>query len=201
VAALAGLVGRRPEARPALVGLIDANRMDQSVSRYETFDALLDYCALSAAPVGRLVLEIAGVDSESARRASDDVCNALQVLEHCQDVGEDGRNGRIYLPLADLRAAGVPESAVLAAQTSPALRGVVALQVRRARGLLGSGDQLLAELRGWARVAVAGYVAGGYATAVALERGDYGVLEHVLRPSRRRTATTALRLLARTARR
>ena len=196
VAGLSALVAARPEARQALLDLITANRVDQEVSRYESFDDLLGYCHLSAAPVGRLVLAIAGVTSPSARAASDDVCNGLQILEHCQDVGEDARRGRIYLPLADLRAAGVEESATLAAHTSPALRGVVAQQVARARDLLASGHPLLADLHGWARIAVAGYVGGGLATAVALERGDFAVLESLLSPSRRRTATEAARLLA-----
>ncbi len=188
VRGLAPLVARRPEAGAAMRALVEANRVDQQVDSYETFADLVGYCRLSADPVGRLVLAVAGVDDPALLAASDDVCTALQVLEHCQDVGEDARRaprGRVYLPQEDLRAAAVGADALLAATTSPALRGVVAVQVARARRLLGSGTSLVAGLHGWARYAVAGYIAGGLATAVALERADYAVLEAPLRPTTR----------------
>jgi squalene synthase HpnC len=78
--------------------LIEANLLDQVVSRYETFDDLRGYCALSADPVGRMVLEIFGQATPEAIARSDQVCTALQLLEHWQDVGEDRRAGRVYLP-------------------------------------------------------------------------------------------------------
>lgn len=174
--------------------LLEANRIDQRVRNYETFDDLIGYCYYSAAPVGRVVLAVAGTATPDRIAASDAVCNGLQVLEHCQDVGEDARAGRTYLPQADLRAAGVGPDDLLASRTSPALRRAVAQQVERARGLLGSGRGLVASLSGWARVAVAGYVGGGLATADALERADFDVLSRHLAPSKARTASHALAL-------
>jgi squalene synthase HpnC len=175
-----------------LLDLVEANRIDQRVPSYETFDDLIGYCYYSAAPVGRVVLAIAGAATPERIAASDAVCNGLQVLEHCQDVGEDARTGRTYLPQADLRAAGVGPNDLLASRTPPALRRVVAQQVVRARELLGSGHGLVASLSGWARVAVAGYVGGGLATAHALERADFDVLSRHLGPSKARTAWHAL---------
>jgi squalene synthase HpnC len=93
-----------------LLDLIDANRVDQRVATYEAFDDLLDYCRLSAAPVGRIVLHVADAVTEPNITGSDAVCAALQVLEHCQDVREDALAGRVYVPAADLRAAGVDRS-------------------------------------------------------------------------------------------
>jgi hypothetical protein len=75
------------------------------------------------------------------------------------------------------------------------MRAVVALQVRRARDLLQDGRPLVSSLRGWARVAVAGFVAGGLATADALDRASYDVWGHVPRPRRRDVVRHAARLL------
>ncbi|HEV2592193.1 MAG TPA: squalene/phytoene synthase family protein [Gaiellaceae bacterium] len=126
--------------------LIEANRLDQRKARYETWDELAHYCTLSANPVGELVLLAIGQATPERIRWSDDVCTALQVAEHMQDVDEDRARGRDYLPDGDL--------------------------VARGRGLLASGVPLVGSLRGWGKLAVAGYVGGGLAAFEALERGD-----------------------------
>jgi squalene synthase HpnC len=176
--------------QPAL-DLIEANLIDQRVTRYETFDDLLAYCALSAAPIGRMVLSIADAADVATLAASDAICAALQILEHCQDVGEDARAGRVYLPGVELRAAGVERADLLADAASPALRATVARQVQRSTELLEMGHALLPRLSGWARVAVTGYVAGGRATSAALRAADYDVLGGQLRPSKARTVLEA----------
>jgi len=123
------------------------------------------------------------------------VCNALQVLEHCQDVGEDARAGRTYLPAVDLRAAGVGDDDLRAPTTSAGVRRVVGEQVDRALGLLRAGRPLVRRLRGWPRLAVSGYVAGGLATATALRRADFDVLDRHIGPSKIRTTVHAVRLV------
>ena len=194
VADLRPLARRGVPVQPFL-DLVEANRVDQRVSEYETFDDLLGYCRLSAAPVGRVVLYVAGAATERNVADSDAVCAALQVLEHCQDVGEDARAGRVYLPAGELRAAGVERADLTGAATPDALRGVVAQQVARSRQLLRSGRPLVRRLHGWARLAVAGYVAGGLATADALENRGYAVLDSSIRPAKARTAGHAARQL------
>jgi phytoene/squalene synthetase len=119
----------------------------------------------------------------------------LQVLEHCQDVGEDFHRGRVYLPAADLRDAGVPQEDLGRSTTSPALRRAVARQVARARESLAEGAPLVRNLRGWARFAVAGYVAGGLATADALEQAAYDVLGRKVEPASSATIRHAVPLL------
>jgi squalene synthase HpnC len=177
------------------VDLVEANRRDQVQFEYETFDDLLGYCRLSAAPIGRIVLGLAKVTDPAVVERSDRVCAALQVLEHCQDVGEDARAGRFYLPAVDRRAAGVTNEDLLATSTSPAVRTVVAQQVARADAMLADGGALTRPLRGWARPAVLGYVAGGRATARALRRGHYDVLARQLQPTKARTLGQAALLV------
>jgi phytoene/squalene synthetase len=123
------------------------------------------------------------------------VCSALQVIEHCQDVGEDYTRGRVYLPGEDMRRFGCDESEFARATTSPGLRRVVALQAERATDLLAAGPPLLASLTGFARVAVAGYLAGGHAVLDALAAADHDVLGRRVHPRRSRLLTTWLRLL------
>ncbi|WP_048876636.1 squalene synthase HpnC, partial [Saccharomonospora saliphila] len=145
---LAGTVGALALPRQPFDDLVEANRRDQTVRRYRTFDDLLDYCALSAAPVGRLVLAVFGASSASRVRLSDRVCAALQVLEHCQDVVEDARADRIYLPADDLARFGVAERDLLAPRATTAVRALVALQTQRAVRLLDEGSPLVDDLSG-----------------------------------------------------
>jgi squalene synthase HpnC len=169
--------------------LVHANLLDQRVHRYATYVQLRGYCALSAEPVGRIVLALlgvgaAGVGAPAALEYSDRVCAALQLIEHWQDVAEDRRAGRVYLPQEDLAAFGVAEAELDAAVASPALRRMMAFQITRAAELLDSGAPLLGLLRGWARLAVAGYVAGGRAALDALRRAHGDVLAGPHRPRR-----------------
>jgi squalene synthase HpnC len=180
-----------------LLDLFEANRQDQRVGRYETFEELRGYCRLSADPVGRLVLAVTG--SLTAERAawSDDVCTGLQLVEHWQDVGEDARRGRVYLPQEDLRAFGVSENDLLAPGASPQLKKLIAFECDRARGLLGAGRPLVNSLHGRVRVAVGGFAAGGLAALDAIEAADYDVIGRPARGTKGRLLVHSLRLLLR----
>ncbi|HEY7010074.1 MAG TPA: squalene synthase HpnC, partial [Jatrophihabitantaceae bacterium] len=195
VAGLAPLVRDYGVPLEPFLDLVEANRRDQLVHRYETFADLLDYCRYSAAPVGRVVLYIAGAPGKETFALSDAICNGLQVLEHCQDVGEDARAGRVYLPAEDLAAHGVADADLLAHTTPAGLREVVATQVDRAEGLLQQGRPLVRRLHGWARLAVAGYLAGGRATVTQLRHAGHDVLGQTVRPGKIRTAAQVVRLM------
>jgi len=93
--------------------LLRAFRQDQAVKRYETWDAVLDYCVYSANPVGRLVLYLCGYRDEERQRLSDATCTALQLANFWQDVARDLEKGRIYIPLDLAAAHGLKESADL----------------------------------------------------------------------------------------
>jgi squalene synthase HpnC len=174
------------------IDIISANRQDQIISRYETFADLAGYCRLSANPIGRMVLYVFGEFSERRAELSDRVCTALQLAEHWQDVAEDYRAGRVYLPGADLREYGVAE-ADLAAPAAPAsLIRLMTFQATRAGELLDVGAPLVGTLRGTARLAVGGYVAGGRAALASIAGVGYDVLAHQAAPGK---ATLAAQLL------
>lgn len=172
--------------------LIQANRQDQVVNRYATYQELLDYCELSANPVGHLVLYVFDSMTDARRDYSDRICTALQILEHCQDVAEDLDRGRIYLPAEDMRRFRVEETDLKAPRASRAVRALVAFEAQRALRLLEDGAPLVASLRGPARLAVAGYLAGGLATVSALADADYDVLACVPKPRKTRVLGTWL---------
>jgi len=168
--------------------LILANRQDQVVARYETFEELMGYCRLSANPVGRIVLHVFGCFSERRAEMSDSVCTALQLAEHWQDVAEDLRAGRIYLPGQDMVAFGCTEEDLAQPSASPQVRALIEFEAARAKTLLDAGAPLIATLRGAARTAVAGYVAGGRAALAAIAAADHDVLRGAPLPRKRRLA-------------
>ena len=162
---------REPFAR-----LIEANRVDQHISRYETWQELRSYCRLSADPVGELVLDVLGLATPERIVLSDSICTGLQLTEHCQDVAEDFAAGRVYLPLEDLLRFGCTTEELSFAHAGEPLRAVLAFEVARARQLLADGAPLRRQLRGRAGLAVASFLAGGRAALDAIERAGCDVL-------------------------
>jgi len=167
-----------------LYDLIQANRQDQLVTRYDTYQELDDYCKLSANPVGQVVLYIMNAATPERIQASDRICTALQVIEHTQDVAEDLANDRIYLPKQDMDAYRVTEADLAEKTASKQVRDLIKFEADRARQLLDDGSPLVGTLKGAARLAIAGYVGGGRATLKAIRDSDYDVLRATPRPGK-----------------
>ncbi|GFE20884.1 squalene synthase HpnC [Streptomyces libani] len=164
--------------------LIEANRQDQRVSRYGTYDDLVAYCELSANPVGRLVLGITGTASPERIRRSDAVCTALQIVEHVQDVAEDLGRDRIYLPAEDLKRFGVTEADLAAPSGGASVRALIAYEAERARELLNEGTPLVGSVHGRLKLLLAGFVAGGRAALQAVAAADHDVLPGPPKPTK-----------------
>lgn len=193
-----------------LEDLIAANVADQGDVRYATFEELLGYCRLSADPVGRLVLAAfdvalrAGAHWPQMCAWSDSICSGLQIVEHLQDVAEDARAGRVYLPAEDLARFGLDDVAVLSAagaghtarRSEPALRAVVAFEAARARRMILDGSALVVALGGTASLAVAAFAGGGLAALDALASGGFDPWLGSSGPSRGGTVRHAAQLLA-----
>ena len=169
--------------------LIEANRVDQRVDRYETWEQLLGYCELSANPVGELVLRVLDAATPERITLSDRVCTGLQLVEHLQDVGEDAERGRVYLPAEDLRRFDCTVDDLLAERAASRLRALVRYEATRIRPLLDAGAPLSASLPGRFRVAVAGFAAGGHAALDAVIDADGDVLGVRCRPRPDRVVT------------
>ena len=130
------------------VDLVTAFKRDALVLRYQSWDELIQgYCMLSAAPVGRYLLDLHG-EEKSGYRASDALCNALQVINHLQDCKDDYRNlDRVYLPLDWLAAEGERVEALAGARASPGLRRVLDRCLEGTESLLEEARKLPGQLR------------------------------------------------------
>ncbi len=107
------------------VDLIAAFKQDATKLRYRNWDELIGSCDLSAAPVGRYLLDLHG-ESRDGYPASNALCNALQVINHLQDCKDDYLAlDRVYLPLEWMEGAGVTVADLDAARASPGLRNVL----------------------------------------------------------------------------
>ncbi|MFF9979216.1 squalene synthase HpnC [Streptomyces erythrochromogenes] len=166
------------------LGLIEANRQDQRVTRYETYADLVAYCELSANPVGRLVLSLTGTSTPERIRLSDSVCTALQIVEHVQDVAEDLGRDRIYLPAEDMRRFHVSEADLAAPSAGASVRALVAFESERARTLLNDGVPLVGSVHGRLRLLLAGFVGGGRAALRAVTAAGFDVLPGPPKPTK-----------------
>jgi phytoene/squalene synthetase len=221
---LAGLQATLVECdlpRDPLVRLIEANRLDQRFTRYETWEQLRDYCKLSANPVGELVLRVFGLATPERIARSDRVCTALQLAEHLQDLAEDVLRGRMYLPAEDLARFGCSHEQLIGLVSCGGgqedrggvglgtstrgggpggarerLREAICFETARARELLGAGVPLVRGVPGRPKLAVGAFVAGGRAALDAIERAGCDVLGGVRRVSRPRRAWALSRVLA-----
>ncbi|WP_433920000.1 squalene synthase HpnC [Streptomyces canus] len=181
---LQATVRRRSLTPEPFLGLIAANRQDQLVTRYETYDDLLAYCERSANPVGRLVLAVTGTSTPERIRLSDEICTALQIVEHLQDVAEDLGRDRIYLPAEDMKRFHVQEADLAAKTAGASVRALVAYEAQRARELLNEGAPLVGSVHGRLKLLLAGFVAGGRAALHAIAAAEHDVLPGPPKPGR-----------------
>jgi 15-cis-phytoene synthase len=163
--------------------LIEANRIDQRTTRYETWADVREYCTYSAEPVGRLVLAVYGRAEPDLVALSDDVCTGLQLVNFLQDPPRDFALGRVYLPLEDLRRFGVDEKE-LAGSWSERFAALCRFEAERARELLGRGLPLAGALGGRIGRSVALFARGGLAALDALETAEWDVFTRRPAPGR-----------------
>jgi squalene synthase HpnC len=180
--------------REPFLRLIEANRIDQRVGEYETWDDVKGYCTCSADPCGRLVLGVLRrLDDAALVAASDSVCTGLQLVNFLQDVPRDLELGRIYLPAEDRHRFGDPALD----RPSDELRALLRFEAARARALLGAGEQLRAGIGGRLGRAVALFARGGIAALDALESAGWDIFTQRPKPTRGRLAREAALALVR----
>ena len=122
--------------------LLKAFRLDATKRRYADWDDLIAYCAWSAMPVGRYMLDVHG-ESRVTWKASDAICAALQINNHLQDCADDYRNlDRVYVPQDALRAHGLTVESLAQPKASPELRQCLSGLARRTKALLQEGAAL-----------------------------------------------------------
>jgi hydroxysqualene synthase len=127
--------------------LLAAFRLDVTKKRYADWNDLMGYCALSAMPVGRYVLDVHG-ESAALWPASDAICASLQVINHLQDCGEDFTQlDRVYVPEETFLRYGAKVEELGAKASSRPLRAVVSDLARRSDALLDQGASLAGSVK------------------------------------------------------
>ncbi len=179
--ALARTVRRHGIPVKPFLDLIDAFEQDQRVSRYETFEQLVDYCRRSADPVGRLVLYMCGHGDPERQRLSDKTCTALQLANFWQDVRRDRlERDRIYLPEESMRRFGVDEQliddGIRAGRGSDAFRNLIRFEVERTEAMFREGGELVSTLAPSLRGQVRLFADGGLAILRAIRRQGFDTL-------------------------
>ncbi len=136
-----GLTARHPR------DLLIAFRADATKQVYADWWELMNYCAYSANPVGRFVLDVHGED-DALWAASDAICSALQIINHLQDCADDyAKIGRVYIPQDRLAAHGATTRMLSLPVSPPGLRAVIVELAERTRMLLRQGPGLAGNLR------------------------------------------------------
>jgi phytoene synthase len=178
--------------------LIDGVEMDLGASRYQTFDALLEYCRRVAGTVGLICLEIFEYRDPGSRAYALHLATGLQLTNIIRDVGADLAQGRVYLPAEDLRAHGVDEATLAAGRVTPAVRALLAFECGRARDYFRQAETALP--RGDRRRLVAAAIMGGiyFGILERIEQSGYDVFNQRVRVPRPQRLHIALTIWART---
>ncbi|MFT7617100.1 MAG: squalene synthase HpnC [Planctomycetota bacterium] len=163
------------EAKP-FHDLLDAFEQDQRIFRYQTYDEVLDYCTKSADPVGRIVLALLGYTDDERRALSDKTCTALQLANFWQDIENDLRRGRIYLPLEDMARFHVNEEDLGMPTANNEVKELLRFESERTMRLFAEGLPLRGMVKGRARFDIDLFSQGGIAILNAVKACDYDVL-------------------------
>jgi phytoene synthase len=178
--------------------LIDGVAMDLSESRYPTFEALAGYCRRVASAVGLICVEIFGYSDPRARSYAINLGMALQLTNIVRDIAADLRRGRIYLPEEDLVRFGVTADDLAAGRVTPAIRGLLEFECRRAREFYQRAAADLPPADAYNLMAAE--IMGGiyFEILLRIERAGYDVFSRRIRVPRAYRAVIALRIWART---
>ena len=129
--------------------LLQAFKQDVIVTRYETMEDILNYCHLSANPVGRLLLHLHNQASEENCRYSDAICSGLQLINFYQDIAQDiNENNRLYLPLDQLAQYEVTIETIEQQQNTQQTQQLLNALIADAQALFESGKPLYKALSG-----------------------------------------------------
>ncbi len=157
------------------LNLIKAFRQDVVKSRYENFEEVLNYCSLSANPVGRLLLELHNIRDEKAFLLSDKICTALQLTNFYQDTMIDYSKGRIYYSQDELTKFNVKEKVFELKDFNLNLQALVKLNIDRAFNLYNEGALLSEYLSRRLKYEIKWTIAGGKEILNKIKKNNYNI--------------------------
>ncbi len=174
--ALKGTVERHAIPQEPFADLIRAFVQDQTVTRYQDWADVFQYCRYSANPVGRLVLYLCGYSDARRQQLSDATCTALQLANFWQDVSIDLDKDRVYIPLAVMEKHGYTVEQLFAREMSPAFAAVMREVTEKARSLFVEGLPLAALVKRRLALDIDLFSRGGMRILEKIEQQNYDVL-------------------------
>lgn len=181
-----------------LFGMIEGVASDLEPRRFETFDELYRYCYLVASVVGIATIHVFGFSDPRAPQLAERCGIAFQLTNILRDVGEDARNGRVYLPREDMERFGVTESMLAAPAVSAELRRLLAFEAARARACYEEAEPLIGMVDADSRHALWALVEIYRRLLARIEQRGYEVLASRVRlPAIEKTAIAVRAMLAR----
>jgi 15-cis-phytoene synthase len=157
------------------VQLIDGVASDLSNRRYDTFDDLSTYCYGVASTVGLMSMHIVGFRSRDAIPHAIKLGVALQMTNILRDVGEDYRNGRIYLPRDEMRSFGIRDGDLKAGVVTSQWRKFMRFELDRTRQLYAESQAGIPMLDPDGQLAIAAASDLYCGILDVIERNDYDV--------------------------
>ena len=155
--------------------LIKAFKQDVVKKRYSNFDELLDYCSNSANPVGRIMLELYGINSEENYYFSDKICTGLQLANFIQDMSIDYNKKRIYIPDDELKNFAIDENYFANKIFDDNFKQLIKFQIDRISSIFDEGRSLIPNLSGLFKYQIAWTLRGGEEVLHKLVKNDYNI--------------------------
>ena len=156
--------------------IIQSNFQDLFKNRYNDFDELINYCKLSANPVGRMVLKIFGEFNTANSELSDKICTGLQLINFIQDINRDSKFGRIYMPLDELKKFGAKEEDIFNEKLTEELIRMIKFQCERSKDIINSGKKLVSNLSGSKKIPISLFVQSGNLVLKKIEKNNYNTV-------------------------
>ena len=158
--------------------LLSAFKQDVTQRRYESYEQLLDYCRRSANPIGRLILLLFGYRDEKRHKWSDDICTALQLANHWQDVAVDLDKDRVYLPAEDLSRFDLDVDDLKCRKNDERFRHLMKFEVDRTCEMFARGKPLCTSVSGRLGLELRAVWLGGMRILELIEQNDYDIFTH-----------------------
>ncbi len=156
--------------------LINAFKQDVDTLRYQNFDEILDYCRLSANPVGRILLHLNKSATSKNLIYSDAICTGLQLINFYQDIAQDmDENNRLYLPLDEMTNYHVSINDIKNHHNNEQTQSLIQWQLQRTRMLYESGKPLCTNLSGRFAIEIRMIYTGGRLILDKLEQNTTSI--------------------------
>jgi squalene synthase HpnC len=174
----------------AFYDLLNAFSQDVVKPRYANYAEVLDYCARSANPVGRLMLHLHAKATPENLQQSDAICSALQIINFLQDIGVDWQKDRIYMPQDELARFKLSDAAIANSVANNAASNIASFvtqgewpefmrfQVQRTRALLLAGKPLAKRLGGRFGFELRFVIAGGATILDKIDAVNGDIFKH-----------------------